>query len=153
MGSRAARIQLDTEAFPLVVMTVHDQWAAEDLRWMFGEFERVLQAQKRFAVIIDTSRAHNPPSADERKLITDWENASAEAIERCNVCPAVVFASALIRGSLTALGWLVRRKRPLVYVPTRREAARFCMERLREADLTLSEQARKYLVTRGIELT
>jgi hypothetical protein len=153
MGPLARRIHVDTESFPIVVVTFHDGWSEHDLMWMFGEFERILRDDKRYAVIIDTTRAHNAPSVRERKLITDWENVITGAIERCNVGTAVVFKSALIRGSLTALSWLVCRKRPLVYVPTYREAGIFCMERLREAQLSLSEQARTHLTMRGIELT
>jgi hypothetical protein len=153
MWSPARRLQLDTHPFPIVVVTFHDQWSSPDLVWLFCEFELLFKRGQRYALVIDTTRANNPPNLVERKLITDWENVNAEAIVRCNVGTSVVFTSALIRGSLTALGWLVHRKKPVVYLPSTHEAARWCVERLREADVALSSEARGYLFTRGVDLT
>ena len=153
MWSPARRLQLDVHPFPIVVATFHDQWSSPDLVWLFEEFELLFKRGRRYALVIDTIRASNPPNVVERKLITDWENVNAEAIVHCNVGTAVVFTSALIRGSLTALGWLVHRKRPLVYLPSTSEAGRWCVERLREADVPLSSEARGYLFTRGVDLT
>jgi hypothetical protein len=45
--------------------------------------------------------------------------------------------------------WLVRRKNPTVYVCTTEQAASWCADRLRQADIPLSMAARGYFVTRS----
>jgi hypothetical protein len=130
------------------VVTLCDGWGPGDLIWMFEQFERLFQHPDRYALIVDTLSATNPPSALERKLLTDWDNANVANTERHNVGAAIVVGSSLIRNSLTALSWIVRRKNPVVYVSTMAQAADWCVERLRDAGIPLSIEARGYLFTR-----
>ena len=148
MWSPDRRLKFDAHPFPIVVLTFYDGWGAGDLLWMFEQFELLFQRPDRYALIIDTTLATNPPSALDRKLITDWDNANAANTERHHVGSAIIVRSSLIRNSLTALGWLVRRKNPVVYVSTMTLAATWCAERLREAQISLSIEARGYLFTR-----
>jgi hypothetical protein len=152
MWSPTERLQFDARPCPIVVITFHDRWSAEDLVWMFGQFDLLFKSGRRYALVVDTTRATNSPNARERKLITDWELRCAAEVERLNVGVAVVFTSAIIRGCLTALGWLVRRSKPVVYLPTAAEAGRWCVDRLLEAQEPLTVEARGYLLTRGVEL-
>jgi hypothetical protein len=140
MWSPTERLQFDARPCPIVVITFHDRWSAEDLVWMFGQFDLLFKSGRRYALVVDTTRATNSPNARERKLITDWELRCAAEVERLNVGVAVVFTSAIIRS------------KPVVYLPTAAEAGRWCVDRLLEAQEPLTVEARGYLLTRGVEL-
>lgn len=150
MWSPSRRLQFDTRSHPIVYISFLAGWSEADLRWMFAEFDKLFRSPQRYVLIVDTTGASNAPSASERKAITDWDNANTANVERCSVGCAVVFTSAIIRGSLTALSWIARRSNPITYVPTTDEAARWCLERLRETGVPISIGARSFLAERGV---
>jgi hypothetical protein len=151
MGSAQRRIHFGTEAAPVVVVTFQDGWSADDLVWLFERFEELFQRRERYVVIVDTTLAHNSPTAKERKLIADWTKRTEAQVERWSLGCAVVFKSAIIRGSLTALAWVMPPARPLIYLATAAEAGEWCLERLREAEIALSIESSGYLLKRGLK--
>jgi hypothetical protein len=116
---------------------------------MFGEFEKLFRSSRRYALIIDTVRADRVPNAMERALLTDWDVANTANTERVNVGSAVVFNSALVRGTLTAIGWVVKRNVPMVYVATVGEAAMWCAAKLDESGIPLSNEALGFVTVKG----
>ena len=150
MLSPAQRLHFAIDAAPLVVITLHDGWSSSDLKWMFERFDELFARRERYVLLFDTGPAHNPPNATERKLISDWTKRTESEVTRFSLGCAVVFKSALIRGSLTALNWVMPQARPLVYVPSAAEGAAWCVERLREAGIGLPMESRGYLLRRGI---
>jgi hypothetical protein len=150
MWSPHRRLQFEVEALPLVVVTLHDGWDIDDLSFMFERFSAVWQARERYAFIMDTSLAHNAPNASERQLIAHWTKASEEQVDRYSVGAAIIFRSALIRGSLTAIAWISHSARPIVYVANRADAGRWCAERLSAANVPLTRAAQHYLSASGV---
>jgi hypothetical protein len=151
MLSASQRLHFDTKAAPVVVITLQDGWSAADLVWMFARFDELFARRERYVLVFDTSPAHNAPTATERKLIADWTKRTEPEVTRWSLGCAVVFKSALIRGSLTALHWVMPPARPLVFLPTAAEAGVWCMERLREASIPLPLESSGYLLKRGIK--
>jgi hypothetical protein len=145
------RIQFGVEAAPVVVVTFQDGWSAADLTWLFERFGELFAQQRRYVLVVDTSLAHNTPSAVERKLISDWTKRTEADVTRFSLGCAVVFKSALIRGSLTALAWVMPPARPLVFLPTAHEACDWCLEQLQKAEIPLPMAARGYLLKTGIK--
>jgi hypothetical protein len=147
--NRTSRVILETRYFPIVVVTIYEGWEARDLQAMFGEFEKLFQSSRRYALIVDTVRADRVPNAMERALLTDWDVANTAHTERVNVGSAIVFNSALVRGTLTAIGWVVKRNVPIVYLPTVGEAAVWSAGKLDEAGIALSSEALGYITVKG----
>jgi hypothetical protein len=141
------KIHIDTRFHPLVVTIIRDSWDTPDLEFMLAQFEQLFAAQKRYALIFDTTRAYNGPGVSQRKLVAAWDSKFRHETERWNVGTAVVFQSTVVRGTLTAMSWLAVRKIPEVYVANISEAGRFCAARLREAKIQLPAQTRRYLAS------
>src|SRR5262245_6110264 len=115
---RASRVVLDNRYFPIVVVTIYEGWEGRDLESMFREFEKLFLGRRRYSLIIDSTRADRAPNPMERQQLTGWDIANTANTERCCVGSAVVVSSSLIRGTLTAIGWVVKRNVPMVYVST-----------------------------------
>jgi hypothetical protein len=150
MWSPNRRLQFELTMPPLVGVKLHDGWNIDDLAFMFERFTTVWEARQRYAFIMDTSLAHNAPNASERQLIASWSKANERQVERWSVGAAIIFKSALIRGSLTAIAWISHSARPTVYVANRAEAGRWCTERLREANEPLTHEVQRYLGSDGV---
>jgi hypothetical protein len=151
VSSAQRRIHFGTEAAPVIVVTFQDGWSADDLIWLFERFGELFAKQRRYVLVVDTTLAHNTPTAVERKLISDWTKRTEPEVTRWSLGCAVVFKSALIRGSLTAIAWVMPSARPLVFLPTAHEACDWCLEQLRQADIPLPMAARGYLLKAGIK--
>jgi hypothetical protein len=152
MWSPTQRLQFETRYFPFIVVTVYEGWNTPDVVFMLKQYEVLFQRNLRYALIVDTTRTSTSPNPMQRKLVTDWDVQNTANTERCNVGTAIVFSSALIRGTLTAMSWLVQRKVPIAYVATIQEASVWSQQRLKDAGVALTTEAKGYLFTRGVEL-
>jgi hypothetical protein len=110
-GSAGDGVMVDDTYFPVVVSTWFGAATEPAVRAYFAWLHRVLgraQAGRVPALvnITDAGPAGNP-SPDVRRLIAEltvgWEKAGADQL---HVTSYVVVESAVIRGVLTALGWL-----------------------------------------------
>jgi hypothetical protein len=150
MWSPDRRLQFELDALPLAVVTVHEGWAVDDLTFMFDRFTVLWRMRTRYALLLDTTRAHRAPNAGERQLLASWMKTADEQVTRWGVGAAIIVESALIRGSLTALSWISHSGRPIVYLASRGDGARWCAERLREANLPLTSEAQRYVSSGGV---
>lgn len=91
----------------------------------FARVDAWYRDQLRYACVYDISRC-DIPSAAERKGITDVMATYEAKVERFCRGAAMVAASPLLRGALTAILWIQPMKHPHAVVATRQEARALC---------------------------
>jgi hypothetical protein len=125
-------VSLDYYPFVLLDLGGPDR-NEEDFRRMFAALhaanERALRAKSRH-VLVGVAQAS--PSARERQLIARLSNQVPPAERACFVASVLVVPNAMLRGVLTALGWLVPGLPAFVCVETRAEAVPAAAQCLRK---------------------
>jgi hypothetical protein len=141
------------DLFPLVVVTMFSEQDLGDLRALFGAFEQLARDDQRYALIIDLANVRKLADTEARQYIADWCAANREVTQRVNVGSALVAATPLVRGALTALTWLTPFGVPMHHCASLASASTFCSERLRAAGIELTPRARRFCQsTRGRDL-
>jgi hypothetical protein len=141
------------DLFPLVVVTMFSEQDMSDLRSLFGAFERLGQDGRRYALVVDLSHVKKLAEPQARQYIADWCSKHRETTQRVNVATTLVAATPLVRGALTAIGWLTPFSVPLHHCTSLAAGSAFCAERLRMAGIELPARARRFCQqTRGSDL-
>lgn len=118
-------LEIDESSFPLLVVTFRGAITAEAIARYYSRVDVWFASNKPVAVIIDVTRL-DVPSASMRRLFSEATAARGPAIAKGCAGVAVVLSSTLIRGVVTALGWLHPPKHPQVEVATLGEARAAC---------------------------
>lgn len=124
------RFELDDRYFPLLIVLAPPSFDDESFADLFKFFEGAFRRRSRYALVIDTSAVVSVPSAKQRALISAWEKVNVQETRRWNVGVSLVVTSALVRGVLTALTWIVPAETQRSTVATRRESVDWCCEQL-----------------------
>jgi hypothetical protein len=133
------------DVFPLVIVTMFSQHRVSDLAALFEGFEELFQQGRRYALIVDTSIMRAAPGSAEREFVASWCAAHREDTARYNVATCILGANALVRGALTAVGWLSPFPSPLHYAAGLSGALDFCVRRLHRADVPLTPAALRFV--------
>jgi hypothetical protein len=125
-------VQIDDSRWPLVTVRFVGDTLDEDFRqylsFLNANMDRAEAAQTKTAVLFD-ARAGGRVSASTRQQMADWIRRNAEQTRRTCVGFAFVFDSAMVRGALTAILWLVPMPAPHTVVATLLEAENWMAER------------------------
>jgi hypothetical protein len=142
----------DTTYFPLVVVRSPERVDEDAVRGMFESIDGLYRARQRYAFVMDTRATRELPSAKARKLLGEVTKAtSAEARQWC-VGVAIVVDSPLVRGVLTAVGWIVTPATPTVHVPTLPEAVAWCCAQLEAANIEVPLATRQYRMSLFVDV-
>jgi hypothetical protein len=139
------KISIDASRMPLVVHRFRQGFDDADVEHMFRQFELLFMGGRRYALLVYTDPGAQVMSARQRKVVADWAKAHTEQIRQVNVCAAVVIESALVRGALTALTWLLEPITPQKHVRSLREGLDFCVASLISADVMVPDHVRALL--------
>jgi hypothetical protein len=141
------RYGFDLQYFPLVVVLVTSPEAVDEdgIRELFARFADLYRARKRYAILMDTTAAREVPNAKQRKVLTDLYKECIPNVRRWCVGSATVVDSALVRGVITAVTWVVPPPCPLVNVATRKEAIDWCCTRLEAEGIAVPPEAKDAL--------
>jgi hypothetical protein len=131
------RITIDKSRFPLVVQTMCEGYDRADIEYMFREYDALLQGTQRYALVIHFPLSVAVLRAAERKMIADWWIPRRVRIAEMNVMYAMVLESALLRGALTALLWMVEPGNPHKVTASVEEGIALCIQGLEEARVQL----------------
>ena len=142
-ASPSKAIAMEDTLFPLVEVWFYDGHEDQDWAWLLARFERLFAQKLRYALVIDTSALTHTPSAQARKLITDWQNANMHNTARWNVGTSVFISSGLIRGALTAMNWFAKQPVPMNYPTSMAEGLDFCVQKLDEASVPVPSAIRQ----------
>jgi hypothetical protein len=131
------KIVIDKSLFPLVVHTMRDGYGRDDLQHMFHEYDLLLAGKERYAIVIHFPLSVDMLKAAERKLIADWWVPRRQRVAMMNVMYAMVLESALLRGGLTALLWVIQPGNPHKVTASLDEGIGLAIEGLEEAGIAL----------------
>ena len=127
--------EISTAEFPIVVVRTFRAMSDEDHEEFFRAFAAVYARRERFATITDLRQFAGVPTAKQRQRMAAWYNETKPLLKRYSLGHALVLNSAIMRGAMTALRWIVPAEVPEVYLPTVDLAREFCVERLRLAGI------------------
>lgn len=141
------RIVFDARYSPLIISTFFGKCDLEAARWHTDLINQVtLQAARRGQRVITISDASHSdrPTAEARKFWADNMSTGSATVQAATLGTYVVFSSAVVRGALTAIGWLnpeVKKIETFGTLPEAVHAAvrRFAKERLPAPELEPEE--------------
>lgn len=108
----ASTVVVDSRHWPIVFATWFDEPTERLVRTYFDNHARLLErarANREPFVLVTDTFATRQPSAKARKLIADLTNAQPEYATSLLVGSVIVLESAILRGVVTALGWILPR--------------------------------------------
>jgi hypothetical protein len=108
-------IAIEAEFYPLVLLDLGRVGRTpEDFRRMFATFrvvnQRAIQERSRYVLIARTQEA---PTAGERKIIVDEANRFSTDEYKLVSSLVLVIQNSIVRGVVTALGWMIPNIPPL----------------------------------------
>jgi hypothetical protein len=101
-----ARIRLDTNQWPIAVVTPEGVATTEELSEFFAAYTAMLRARREaYVLIIDLRRSADMPAA-QRKVLTDYMKKQEDVVRMRCAGTALIFESAVMRAVLTAIFWV-----------------------------------------------
>jgi hypothetical protein len=132
-------IVVDSSRHPLVYLRMAVGFGDADLESMLRQFELLLYRGQRYTLLVYCDPAAKVMTARQRKMVSEWYRMRTEQVRRINVGTAIVIDSTLVRGAMTAFNWLIEPIAPQANVATIRDGIDFCIARLKEAEMTVSD--------------
>ncbi|MEZ4340370.1 MAG: hypothetical protein R3B82_27435 [Sandaracinaceae bacterium] len=138
----SATVTFDDRFVPIIVVVWEGQTTLEAAKWGMEQQQRVMseltRRRERFILVSDASGAHRPSPEVRRFFATASEEQPVE-LRRHALSSYVVLSSGLMRGVMTAVGWLSEAARSVRSVATLREALERSLEDLDAAGVTRPE--------------
>lgn len=116
-----SRIVVDTSCWPVVLVIPRGEVPDDRYREMFSTFDTLWARKERFLTITDT-RHSTQTSARQRQLIAEWMKSKEEQTLTYSLGSIIIISSAIVRGALTAINWIVQPRLASVYVSNTAEA-------------------------------
>jgi hypothetical protein len=129
----------------VIQITFGDAKSDEHFLWVLAQFERLFARRDRYLFLIDALKATKIPSAAARHAIGKWQNDHQEESKRWCAGGAILVASALVRGAVTAMSWVHKPPVKQYFAPGREEGVEWCLKTAEEAGLAVSAAARLLL--------
>ncbi len=107
-------VVVDVETWPVVRFEFNGRIADSDWLGIYESYERLYARDEPFAVLNDSSRIENVPSAQSRRTIAVLTKQHEPRSRRYVIHSAVVVPNPIARGALVAMNWLA----PPVYPQT-----------------------------------
>lgn len=118
----ASSIVTDVRHFPLVLVTLPSKQVGDDDVSRFVNDQRALLARgERHYVVADATKSI-AFSAPHRRRLADWLEESEPLAKELSIGMAIVIASPIIRGALTAVFWMKKPPMPTKLCATLDEA-------------------------------
>ncbi len=130
-----SKYQFNTEHWPIVSVELGESTTDAEHDEIFRRWEAIFARRERFAGITDTRRVRDVGSAKQRARVAEWTKSVGSVVARYSLGHAVVVDSALVRGALTAIGWVHRSPAPERYVGTVPAAWDYCLGNLKAAGI------------------
>jgi hypothetical protein len=128
--------------WPLVVLRLPAHIGEAEVSALAQAQEEIFQRRERYVSLTDTTSVVGLPDARVRSAIGEWLHAIEERAKRYHVANAVVIASPVTRGVLTAVHWLAPPSLPTTVCAKLMEGSRYLEEHARRAGLDVTPFAR-----------
>jgi len=140
-------IVIDDRYAPILITTFFGETNLELGKW-FEEMNKKITlsqaAHGRRLISISDATAASKPSPEMRRFWADLSNNSSESMKNATLGTFIVIDNAVLRGAITAIGWLSPALRDLESFSTVDDAIREAMARLIKARLPLPQLAQPY---------
>lgn len=142
---------IDDRHFPLVFLICPREITSEFIAEFERGFDALFARRQKFVMICDLSAVGKVPDALTRKKLADVLNRPdfKERQAAYQVGSANLVDSAPIRAALTALLWIWHPPSPMSAPPTRAEAVRWGLDRLREEGVHVPASLEAFAVSEG----
>lgn len=130
-------VQIDDSGWPLLMITFHGAPGDRDYQHMYEGLERCMRRREPYVVISDLRRITQVADARRRQEIAEWSKRMEERHGSLGLASIVIVKSALVKGSLTALQWLIGKKDKDIFTTSLSEALQVAKEALERAQLPL----------------
>lgn len=125
-----AAAYVSADLWPIIVITVSDNMELDAYAKMFSEYEVLLKRKETCITLSDLRRINSRPNAKIRALAAERSREWRPLVERYSLGDARVLTSSIVRGALTAVGWLYQHPKPIKYFGTMGEGISWCSEQL-----------------------
>jgi hypothetical protein len=139
------KIEVDVAYFPVVVQTTHPGYTRDCAIAMLEAFDALLTRGDRYALVSYYRLEAGMMQASTRKLVTDWWATRKLRLQELNVVTVTVLPSAILRGGMTAMLWVVQPSLRIVSAASVEEGIRIAADALRAAGVPLSGPLHKRL--------
>ena len=126
--------------FPLVIQRFGRDVTDEDIENMIRQFTVMMHGGRRYALLVYCDERANVMSARQRRRVSEWYRECAEQVRRINVGTAVVIESALVRGAMTAMNWLIEPVAQQRNVASLHEGIEYCIKSLEAAKIKVPDE-------------
>lgn len=133
---------IDASGLPLVLVTAP---AEIDMGWVdtfIGGYEPLLRRGEPFVTVTDVTRVCSRPPPTVRKALAEWSREVEPLLVKCSKGDARVVQSAIIRGAMTAVGWVHQHPVPQQWFGTLGEAVTWALARLDAERVAVPAQVR-----------
>lgn len=125
-------VEIHQDAWPIVVMRVHDEFTMSDVEQMIRAFQRAFEREGKFVTWMDARDVPKVPAPATRRAVAEWmRSIEAQMQEHC-VGSCNLIRSPIIRGVITAIYWIYTPPVPQGVPANEEEGRRWCAARLRE---------------------
>ena len=128
-------LSFDLQHWPLVVLRLPPRFSEAEVASLARAQEEIFQRRERYVSLTDTSVVEGLPDARVRAAIGECLKSSGSRAKRYQVANALVIASPLSRGALTAVHWLAPPPVPTLVCGTMAEGARYLEQHAQRAGL------------------
>ena len=139
------RTKSSSALFPILTFDVQDNPSHEALDAAFDVFRQVEKRAGKHVTLTDTTPVRSMPDAKTRRYVAEKQTAKDAAYSARSLGAVIVMNSAVVRGAVTAIGWIKPMKIRHQYVATRLEGLRVCVQWLEAERMEVPETVLKYL--------
>lgn len=112
LRATAPRLDLNLTRWPIIEVTNPPAFTDDEWTHLLTQITGVLKQDRPFAMINDV-RVGPPPSAQQRKAISQLYQENMNLVKKNWRGTALITSSALVQGAITALNWLMPPPHPV----------------------------------------
>jgi len=112
LRATATRLDLNLARWPIIEVTNPHAFTDEQWTHLLAQIAGVIKQDRPFSMINDV-RVGPPPSAHQRKAISQLYQENLDLVKKNWRGTALITSSALIQGAITALNWLMPPPHPV----------------------------------------
>ncbi len=114
-------VYFDDSHLPVLIVTFMGTTNLQACEWFGARYGEVLEAAhargEKVVSISDASRANRPPP-EVRRFFAEWMGTIPDHLNEATLASIAVITNPLMRGAMTAIGWINEDVRDVVSVPS-----------------------------------
>lgn len=144
----AHQIIVDESHFPLVFLKFPAHVDADVVAAFCARYDKMLAREQRFVNVTDATLVAERPPATVRQQLADWSRDNDARMVRLSCGDARVVKSSIIKGAMTAVGWLHKPKVQQEWFSSMEEATSWAIQQLDAAHVPIPADVRSRFTLR-----